>query len=171
MLAGKLFDLQLPQENKRLLTIGETDGCFIDGISVVTNCTVGHRTLRIEDYGKVAVTFVDTKTTRAFRVIPRQGIRALATQYAPAGVNKWETYLISYQRMPNDLLFTIQEVQLTFDLEYTISRAGRKAMCQSCGEEINNEREVRRDGKVLCRPCAGQRYYIVNNPVHSPTVA
>jgi formylmethanofuran dehydrogenase subunit E len=28
-----------------------------------------------------------------------------------------------------------------------------------CGEGINFRREVRRDGKLLCRSCAGERYY------------
>jgi hypothetical protein len=30
-----------------------------------------------------------------------------------------------------------------------------------CGEGINFRREVRRDGKVLCRACAGESYYTV----------
>jgi formylmethanofuran dehydrogenase subunit E len=48
-----------PPDKKRLLVITETDGCFADGLSAATNCTVGHRTLRVEDYGKTAATFVD----------------------------------------------------------------------------------------------------------------
>src|SRR5262252_7284471 len=28
-----------------------------------------------------------------------------------------------------------------------------------CGEGINFKREVERDGRVLCRACAGERYY------------
>jgi formylmethanofuran dehydrogenase subunit E len=51
-----------PPAKKQLLVISETDGCFVDGVIAATNCTVGHRTLRVEDYGKVAATFVDTKT-------------------------------------------------------------------------------------------------------------
>ena len=50
--AGELLDLELPQADKRLLTIVETDGCFTDGVAVATGCRVGRRTLRIEDYGK-----------------------------------------------------------------------------------------------------------------------
>jgi formylmethanofuran dehydrogenase subunit E len=36
---------------------------------------------------------------------------------------------------------------------------GERIVCDSCGEGINFRREVRRDGKVLCRSCAGERYY------------
>ena len=52
---------------ENLLVIFETDGCFVDGIIAVTKCTVGHRTLRIEDYGKIAATFANTKTGHYWR--------------------------------------------------------------------------------------------------------
>jgi len=32
-------------------------------------------------------------------------------------------------------------------------------VCAECGEGINFRREVRSDEKVLCRACAGERYY------------
>ena len=57
LLAAEVMGLDLPQTDKRLLTIIETDGCAADGISVATGCWVGRRTLRVEDYGKVAATF------------------------------------------------------------------------------------------------------------------
>ena len=59
--------VEAPQGNKRMLVITETDGCFVDGIEVATGCSVGHRTLRVEDYGKVAATFVDLETQEAIR--------------------------------------------------------------------------------------------------------
>lgn len=38
--------LEAPREDKRLLVILETDGCFADGVEAATGCAVGHRTLR-----------------------------------------------------------------------------------------------------------------------------
>jgi formylmethanofuran dehydrogenase subunit E len=32
-------------------------------------------------------------------------------------------------------------------------------LCAECGEGINFEKQVERDGQVLCRACAGERYY------------
>lgn len=163
LLAGTLFDLQLPQEDKRLLTISETDGCFVDGISAVTNCTVGHRTLRVEDYGKIAATFVDTKTNTAFRVTPRSGIRELALEYAPSGSTKWEAYLIGYQRMPDEELLHIQAVEPSFSLKEIISRPGLRTTCVRCGEEIINEREVLNAGSAYCKSCMFGGYYRVKD--------
>jgi formylmethanofuran dehydrogenase subunit E len=33
LLAGRAFETPLPQPEKRLLAIAETDGCFVDGLS------------------------------------------------------------------------------------------------------------------------------------------
>src|SRR5512147_77469 len=60
-----------PLRDKRLLVIVETDGCFTDGIEVSTGVAVGHRTLRVEDYGKIAATFVNIPTGEALRISPR----------------------------------------------------------------------------------------------------
>ncbi len=159
LLAELKLGLTLPQTDKRVLTFVETDGCFADGISVSTGCTVGHRTLRVEDYGKVAATFVDTKTGRAIRIAPRCDARLTARSYALEARNRWEAQLLGYQRMPIDDLYTVQDVELTTPIEMIVSRAGLRAVCATCGEEIINGREVEHAGMRLCRACAGQGYY------------
>lgn len=173
MLAGEVLGLDLPQVDsracapgagKRLLTIVETDGCASDGIAVATNCWVGRRTMRVEDYGKVAATFVDTHTGQAVRIIPRGQARALAREFAPEARNRWEAQRLGYQRMPAEDLFSVQSVCLNTPLEQIVSRAGKRAICDLCGEEIMNEREVVRAGSALCRACAGPAYYRLEMP-------
>jgi formylmethanofuran dehydrogenase subunit E len=158
-LAAQVLQLDLPQRDKRLLTIVETDGCFTDGIAVATGCWVGRRTMRVEDLGRVAATFVDTATRRSVRMAPRDEARELAPNYAPEVDNAWEAYLIGYQRMPDEELLSVQEVQLLASIDSIISRPDVRATCQVCGEEIINEREVVRGRSVLCKHCAGQSYY------------
>ncbi len=163
LLAGELLGLAVPQpkNKKRLLAIVETDGCAADGVAVAANCWVGRRTMRIEDYGKVAATFVDTDTGRAVRVAPHPEARQRARAYAPEARNRWEAMLLGYQRMPAGELLIAQTVTLNTPVASLISRPGIRAMCESCQEEILNEREVRRPGEVLCRSCAGHSYYQV----------
>ncbi len=151
--------IAVPQKKKRLLTIVETDGCFADGVEVVTGCTVGHRTLRVEDYGKIAATFVDTKTGRAVRIAPRLDVRQRAYAYVPDEKRHYFAQLRGYQVMPDEELLHIQAVELSTPIETIISRAGVRVNCDACGEEIINEREVHRDGRTLCRSCAGEGYY------------
>lgn len=155
LLAGHLLEIPLPQPEKRLLAISETDGCFVDGLSAATGCYVGRRTLRIEDYGKTAVTFVDTLTAQAIRVAPQSNARELAWEYAPSARNKWEAQLIGYQHIPDELLFHWQWVELTIPVKQIVGQAGRRVSCEICGEEIINQREVIREGTVMCKPCAG----------------
>lgn len=156
-----LWSLQLGpnHDSKRILTIIETDGCFADGISAATNCTVGHRTLRVEDYGKTAATFIDTITGLAYRIAPVFGIREKAYQYTPGESRHYFAQMQAYQTMPDDEMFTASEVQLTTPVEALISRPGIRVNCNVCGEEIMNEREVIHDRSVLCRSCAGAAYY------------
>lgn len=159
ILAGRILLLNLPQTDKRLVTIVESDGCMVDGVSAATNCTVGHRTLRVQDEGKIAATFVDMVTKRAIRIAPRDGIRRVAQEYSSTNCSRWEAQLKGYQCMPDDDLFIVKDVELLFSLEKLISRKGSKVICHTCEEEINNEREVMSGETVLCRSCAGLGYY------------
>lgn len=167
--AGKLLGLSLPQSDKRLYTIVETDGCGADGISVATNCWVGRRTLRIEDYGKVAATFIDTQSGRAVRLAPRPTARHDSRRYAPEAASRWEANLMGYQRMPDEELFAYQWVRLIRPVQALISQPGKRAVCDRCGEEIMNEREVFLGELTLCRACAGEAYYEVEcEPLEVP---
>jgi len=159
MLAGKLLNLDLPRADKRLLVMVETDGCATDGIAVATGCWVGRRTMRIEDFGKVAATFVDTATERAVRIVPRIEARALARQYAPEASSRWRAQLVGYQRIPDARLLRWEWVTLLTPVCEIIARDSVRALCEICQEEIINDRQVVRDGVVLCRACAGQTYY------------
>ncbi len=151
--------LDAPPAGKRLLVIVETDGCFVDGIIAATDCTVGHRTLRVEDYGKTAATFVDAVTGQAIRLAPTPDIRQRACAYAPDEPRPYFAQMRAYQIMPADEMFTVRAVMLNTPIEAIISRPGVRVRCELCGEEIINEREVRQNGLTLCRACAGDSYY------------
>ncbi|TAK61467.1 MAG: formylmethanofuran dehydrogenase [Bacteroidetes bacterium] len=159
LMAGKTFQASFPQSDKRYVIICETDGCFTDGLSMVTNCTVGHRTLRIEDYGKIAATVIDTETERALRFSPGKSIRKLAQEYAPPGSTKWQGYLLGYQQMSEEELFVVQPVKLMTSIRSIVSMPGRKAMCVQCGEEIMNDRHIMNNGYSYCKPCFSGGYY------------
>lgn len=159
MYAGKLLNLILPQQDKRLLVITETDGCFADGLSAATNATVGHRTLRVEDYGKAAAVFIDKKTGRAIRIAPTLDIRQQACKQIPEEPRHYFAQMQAYQSMSDETMFNVQEVILTVSLQSILSRPGIRIDCDVCGEEIMNEREVIQNGLALCRACAGSAYY------------
>lgn len=41
-----------------------------DGIEIASGATIGHRTLRVHDLGKIGATFAHVKTARAIRLSP-----------------------------------------------------------------------------------------------------
>lgn len=165
-LAGmSALGFETPPDKKQLLIITETDGCFADGLSAATNCTMGHRTLRVEDYGKVAATFVDTKSGFAVRVAPALDIRKKAYRYAIDEPRHYFAQMQAYQVMPDDEMFTITEVQLATSIESIVSRPGVRVNCDVCGEEIMNEREAKQKGLTLCIACAHGGYYLVEQNV------
>lgn len=159
-----------PPVNKSIaLILVETDGCFVDGIEVSTGVTVGHRSLRVVDLGKIAATFVNIATGKTARLAPRAGIRALATTYAPEAAERYTAQLRGYSVMPEQELFECQEVLLDPPLGALLSRPEARTSCSACGEEIINERGVFRDDLVLCRTCAGLGYYARLPSVQAPS--
>lgn len=159
-LAGaEALDLATHRKDKRLLVIVESDGCFADGIEVATGATMGHRTLRLEDVGRIGATFVDVKANRAVRVAPQTDVRERVWAYASEEKRRYFAMLNGYQRMPIDELITIEAVQLVRPISEIVSRPGYRVDCSRCGEEIINEREIELDGNVLCQICAGLGYY------------
>ncbi len=153
--------LESPVNRATALVIVESDGCFADGIEVATGATVGHRTLHVNDFGKMAATFADVKTGRAVRISPALDIRERAQIYAPDEPRHYFAQLQGYQIMPDAELLRIQEVELHPTLEELISKPLVRVNCDTCGEEIINEREVIVDGLVLCQTCANKSYYSV----------
>jgi formylmethanofuran dehydrogenase subunit E len=168
MFAAELFDLDLPQSDKRLFAFVEMDGCLTDGIAVSTGCTLGHRTMRVVDYGKSAATFVDTLAERAIRVSRTRESRMRAMEYAPYAPDLWHAQLTAYQIMPANELLRAQPVTLTVSLKAIISVHGKRVVCEECREDIINERLVRVEGKTLCRACALGSYY---ESADKPTVS
>jgi len=159
--------LDLPRKDKNLLVIAETDGCFVDGLEVAAGISPGHRTLRIEDYGKVGATFINVSSGEAVRLAPQLDVRQQAQAYASNEPRHYFAQLRAYQLMPDQELFSTTSVILGPTIEQIVSRPGVRVNCSVCGEEIINEREVYYQGSNYCRACFGQGYYHPKDVVFS----
>lgn len=161
MLGLELLGIGDPRgkDRKRLITFVEIDRCATDAVAVVTGCRLGKRALKFRDWGKVAATFVDLESGRAVRVSAKESSKALARQMHPELQNKNQQQMLAYREMSNADLFRIQWVEVALPPEDLPGYKGERIVCQQCGEGINFQREVRREGQLLCRACAGERYY------------
>jgi len=161
MLGLERLGLQDPRgaDRKRLVTFVEIDRCATDAVGVVTGCRLGKRALKFRDWGKVAATFVDLESGRAVRVAARESSKALARQMHPEIESKNQQQMLAYREMADADLFDVQWVKVALGPEEFPGYKGERVTCAQCGEGVNFKREVRRDGKTLCRACAGERYY------------
>jgi formylmethanofuran dehydrogenase subunit E len=154
--------LEAPMPHKAALVIIESDGCFADGIEVSTGAMVGHRTLRVKDFGKIAAVFANVQTGQAVRLAPQLDIRERAHLFSPEVKNKYYAQIKGYQRMPEADLFSFEKVLLEPSLAAIISRPGLRSRCDRCSEEIINARQVMVGEETLCAACAGAGYYRKN---------
>jgi len=147
------------EESKRLVVYVEIDRCATDAIQVVTGCKLGKRTLKYVDYGKLAATFIDLPAGNAVRLSAREDIRKKATLCRPEGWTKYEAEVAAYKAMPDEELFHIEPVIVQIPAEDMPGPPLRRVVCDACGEEVNDYREVTVAGEVLCRACAYGCYY------------
>ena len=146
-------------DRKKLYVLVEIDRCATDAIQSVTGCSLGKRSMRWMDFGIMAATFVNLETGRAVRIVAREESRELSKKYYPELGNKYQQQLEAYKIMPEDELFTFQEVRVDLPECDMPGRPMRRVRCEECGDYVQDCREVEKDGRVICRACAGQRYY------------
>jgi formylmethanofuran dehydrogenase subunit E len=162
MLGCRLIGLDDPQSRdqiKKLIVYVEMDRCTGDAVAHVTGAKLGRRSLKFVDYGIMAATFLNLETEKAYRVLSTEEARDLAPHYAPEIVGKYQQQLEAYRRMPDSVLFRVQQVEVSlseFDLP---GPTRRKVACDSCGQVIRDHREVVENGDNLCKPCAHGSYF------------
>jgi formylmethanofuran dehydrogenase subunit E len=147
------------KDRKRLVTFVEIDRCATDAIGVVTGCRLGKRALKFRDWGKMAATFVDLESGKAIRVAAKESSKKLASEMHPELENKNQQQMLAYREMKDDDLFSTQWVKVELPPEEFPGYKAERIVCAECGEGINFHREVEREGRVLCRACAGEKYY------------
>ena len=153
-------------DRKRLVTFVEIDRCATDAIAVVTGCRLGKRALKFRDWGKMAATFVNLKPTatvepRALRIAALESSKQRARELYPQIENKNAQQMLAYREMPDAELFSEQWVRVPLDPREMPGYKSARIACSVCGEGINYDREVHRDGQILCQGCADPagRYY------------
>lgn len=152
-----------PRGDRDLTVFVEMARCPTDAVYVVTGITVGRRRVKLVDLGKFAMTFVDPRTGRALRAAARTEIPS-----APRGTDP----VAFFAGYTDAELFDVRAVHVEIAPEDMPGHPKRRVPCESCGEEVLDARDVARDGRLLCRHCAGEIVYYVPaeslQEVHEP---
>ena len=168
MLGCQRLSIDQPRgrDRKRLVTFVEIDRCATDAIGVVTGCRLGKRALKFRDWGKMAATFIDltpdvSTHSRAIRLAARESSKELARALHPEIDNKNRQQMLAYREMSDADLFTEEWVRVTLPPKEFPGYKGDRLACAKCGEGINYDRFIERDGERLCYGCANpeDRYY------------
>ncbi len=161
MLGLKMAGIEDPKgkDRKNIIVFVEMDRCATDAVQSVTGCSLGRRTLKFMDYGKMAATFVNLKTGRAFRIIAKEDARGWANERMPHIEDKYKAQLEAYKVMSDDDLFAVMEVKVEIKPEDMPGRPLGRVVCDQCGEYVQDRREIHKDGRVLCKTCAEGGYY------------
>jgi formylmethanofuran dehydrogenase subunit E len=142
--------------HKKLVIFVEIDRCATDAIQAVTGCSLGKRTLKHLDYGKMAATFVNVTTGKAVRVVARDDARERAGLYALGVEDPRKAQIAAYETMREAELLRLEPVVIK---PGWLDRQRVRVACQICGEGVNYGREVLSDGCTLCRSCFAGGYY------------
>ena len=162
MLGCRLIGLDEPRRHdqiKKLIVYVEMDRCTADAVAHVTGVKLGRRSLKFMDYGIMAATFLNLKTGKAYRVVSTEEARSLANAYAPEIAEKHPQQLEAYKRMPDSVLFRVQEVRVKIDDCDLPGPTRYKVPCSRCGQVVRDQREVIINEQVLCRPCTQETYF------------
>lgn len=162
MLGCRLIGLDDPTRHdqiKKLLVYVEMDRCTADAVAHVTGVKLGRRSLKFMDYGIMAATFLNLASQKSVRVISTEESRDLVTEYAPEIQEKSARQLAAYQRMPDSVLFRVQEVRVKLNEFDLPGPTRRKVTCSCCGQVIRDGREITQNNKTVCKPCTGLAYF------------
>lgn len=149
--AIELLDLGVKEDYKNLKIYVETDRCIADSIMSVTGCKAGKRRFVFLDYGKTACSFINMDTGEGYRIYRKSCI------YPPEG----EDIAQFFADLKNEELFSVKKIEIEIRAEDRPGKPIGATSCDLCGEEIIDRKELVKDGKTMCKNCAGKSYYRV----------
>ncbi|HEY4355667.1 MAG TPA: FmdE family protein [Acidobacteriaceae bacterium] len=155
-----LADGSLNPDRKRPVVFVEIDRCATDAIGVVTGARVGKRALKLRDWGKMAATFVDlnarfdgSEEYKGLRIAALESSKGRARELYPE-LEKNAQQMKAYREMPDAELFSEQWVRVPLPDSEFPGYKGERVACARCGEGVNFDRFIERDGEKLCLACA-----------------
>jgi formylmethanofuran dehydrogenase subunit E len=168
LLGCRLIGLDDPRSRdqiKKLIVYVEMDRCTADAVAHVTGARLGRRSLKFADYGIMAATFIHLDSGAAFRVISTEESRDLCPLYAPGLAAKVDAQIAAYKRMPDSVLFQVQQVRVPLSELDLPGPTRSKVACVRCGQVVRDGRHINSPEGSLCKPCARGAYFQDPQPV------
>lgn len=140
--------------------------CFVDGVQVITGCTMGKGNIKKLDLGKWGLILIDKKAGKAVRVTPKAEAMAqnkkstFFTDYRTKGVPPTQVpaevadpLVQKVMGAPEDMLLNVSEV---FDYDYKEKpHSFDSFVCEECGEMTVEPYGRIKGDKRVCKTCLG----------------
>lgn len=150
--------------DEELVAIVETDACGVDGIQVITGCTLGKGNLFFKDYGKQAYTVAKRGTGEAVRVLFKPlelaGEQRQLRQKVASG-EATEEEQSRFKQLRESLIERILHgpaEEICVIKEKRVKLPGRAQIfpsvkCDRCGEYFMEPRGRLQNGRIVCLGC------------------
>ena len=152
-IAKKGLELAAPEREKDLIVFVENDRCIADAVLIATGTRLGRRSLKLVDYGKMAATFVNLGTDRAWRV---------GLQPFDLGDASKEEAKERVLAMTDEELLSWQPVRVDLKKEDLPGKPERIVRCVSCGEKVFDGKDITNkddESGPFCVSCLRGAYY------------
>ena len=103
----------------------------------------------------------DTPVYKGVRIAALESSKQRARDLYPHIENKNQQQMLAYREMPDAELFSEEWVAVPIHPREMPGYKSGRITCEVCGEGINYDRQVLREGKTFCEACASPetRYY------------
>lgn len=127
---------------EEVVCVAENDACGVDGVQVLTGCSVGKGNLLLRDRGKMAFSFFCRRTGESIRVIFKQNLNGTTMDR-----DTMQDYILT---APLADLFDIGKPS------YSLPERARLfvgVICAQCGETCAEPAARLQNGQTVCLDC------------------
>ena len=158
LIAEKGMELIGTSDPHEMIVIAENDRCIADALQIITGTRLGRRSFKLRDYGKMAATFYNTQTRKAYRVWVSSNITGGRDYFA---LPEKERKKMLMNVLKSDIGKTLRSmpVVVSFSENELPGKPKIRVECDKCGERVMDGKHVVKNGKKLCISCTNGAYY------------
>jgi formylmethanofuran dehydrogenase subunit E len=150
--AAKGMELAAPATPRDIIVAVENERCIADAVLTVTGTRIGRRTLKLHKYGKMAATFLNCTTGKAYRV---------RVEYRGPQPGDDEIAMREILGLSDEEVVAWDEVNFELPEFEQPGRPKRIVDCSVCGEKVFDGKDVDGPHGPTCLACAQGAYYSI----------
>ena len=159
LIAERGMELIGTRDPQKMIVVSENDRCIADALQTVTGTRLGRRSFKLRDYGKMAATFLNTETGKAFRVWLEEEPVPGGRDFHSLAPGERKKALDEVLKADTGRLLGSTPVSIRFTENELPGRPKERVDCDGCGERVMDGKHVVKGGKKLCVACAKGAYY------------